>query len=291
MSTGGGLNLDAGQGSGGGEPAPYMLPEGYTKADKGGWFLGDEVPPGETGSSGGKKCGNEILGIVRDFKRGDPGHMGHPDFQTYYGTGATLGLVGLELLSQKPVYSGTGHLANPRQMTSELDFAQWYVTDANEVLTERVNMAYEIYFSLEPNDGVRTFESTAFFPLEGAGFGSEPPFIVNEGLPDEQTFAEQNFFFTTEVHTKFAYHGGEVFSFTGDDDLWVFINGKLALDLGGLHPSLSGSVDLDASSAKLGIEVGKEYTLDLFHAERGMPESNFRIDMTLEFTACNIIVK
>jgi fibro-slime domain-containing protein len=91
-----------------------------------------------------------------------------------------------------------------------------------------------------------------------------------------------NFWFTTEVHTKFEYKGGEVFTFIGDDDLWLFINDRLAIDLGGLHPPRTGMVDLDRDAAKLGIEVGKTYSMDIFHAERHTDASTFRIQTTID---------
>ena len=47
------------------------------------------------------------------------------------------------------------------------------------------------------------------------------------------------------MHLEFTHSGGEVFTFEGDDDVWVFINKKLAVDLGGMHPKLDGTANLD----------------------------------------------
>lgn len=74
------------------------------------------------------------------------------------------------------------------------------------------------------------------------------------------------------------YTSGEKFTATGDDDLWVFVSVKLALDLGGLHPKLDGTIDMDALAAQLGLTKGKAYDLELFHAEHHTTASRFRVD-------------
>ncbi|MFZ5890241.1 MAG: DUF4215 domain-containing protein [Myxococcota bacterium] len=91
-----------------------------------------------------------------------------------------------------------------------------------------------------------------------------------------------NFSFTTEVKYWFKYDAKATarLEFTGDDDVWVFVNGKLAVDLGGWHVPLDGSVTINATTAATyGLEDGKVYMIGVFQAERQTEGSSFRLTL------------
>jgi fibro-slime domain-containing protein len=291
----------AGSGGSSGAGGTVTVPADFIPADMGGYKLGAAVQGGgldDTGVSAADGC-NTIVGVVRDF-RGVNQTNGHPDFESFCGDEPTKGLVAPDLdPSRKPVYAsqceaaagngctqgngrgkkggGGGSMTCPfGQMTTSKDaFDQWYR------FTDGTNQPFVLFLNFVPSGNVSTFQSSHFFPLDGAGFG-------NSGQDTDHK--DHNFHFTTEVHTQFKYNGGETFTFTGDDDLWVFINGKLAMDLGGLHPAASDTINLDQAAATLGITKANVYPMDLFHAERHTDASNFRVDTNFTFVDCGAIL-
>ena len=87
-----------------------------------------------------------------------------------------------------------------------------------------------------------------------------------------------NFGFTMKVQAKFEYVPGQYFEFFGDDDVWVFINNKLVVDIGGQHGQQRGSVNLDT----LGLVEGQEYPFHIFYVERHTSSSNFMMRTSMD---------
>ena len=97
---------------------------------------------------------------------------------------------------------------------------------------------------------------------------------------------KHNFNYTIRTHSRFVYKEGadQKFFFSGDDDVYVFINGNLLVDLGGQHSQLDGSFNLDtlAEDPKYGLINGKAVDFDFFYIERHSKESNFWAKMSFK---------
>ncbi len=187
--------------------------------------------------------------VVRDFR------SSHPDFETDR-IGSERGIVASRLGDDgKPVYRGPSATTSGRA-----SFDQWYRD------VPGVNASVEIELPLRPSPSdpsLFVFEDLTFFPIDGRLFGNER--------------WEHNFHFTLEATGTFLYEGGETFRFRGDDDVWVFVDRRLAIDLGGVHSAEDASVSLDA----LGLIPGERYELHLFFAERHTNESTFLIETSV----------
>lgn len=231
---------------------------------------------GATGGTGGappEMCSDKLTLRVRDFSQSHPDFQwsGHPNFSLI--TEVRTGIVAPDLAKQpdgsyKPVYvagpdvSPDGPSYAP--FTGAESFDTWYRD------TPGVNFATNVELPLTADGKTLVYDSADFHPIDASfGFGDEGFYL--DGMPN-------NWHFTTEALVSFRYQGGEVFTFRGDDDIWVFINHKLAIDLGGLHGPEQGSVDLDQSAGELGLVLGEAYDLQVFHAERNYSGSNYRFE-------------
>jgi fibro-slime domain-containing protein len=81
----------------------------------------------------------------------------------------------------------------------------------------------------------------------------------------------------------FVYEPGQEFFFRGDDDIWVFINNQLVVDLGGNHGPAPGYVKLDTIKTPVPLKKDSTYTLNVFFCDRRGPGSNVRISTNMYF--------
>jgi fibro-slime domain-containing protein len=252
----------------------------------------------------------QLTGVVRDFKEYTvPGGQADMERTPDNGFGRYSGNVELTLGSNgKPVFTGSGHKistqwrdAEHRQIChcvydaslgddagewgsastggiqSAASFSQWY----NDV--PGINLSAPLTITLNrQSDGSYVFDDKldplyssrgGFFPIDNQLFGNSP------GSP------HHNYHFTYELKTQFTYQASanQVFKFIGDDDVWVYINNQLVIDLGGVHAAHDQVIELN----RLGLVDGQTYHLDFFFAERHRTQSNFRIqtNLMLESTA------
>ena len=254
-----------------------------------------------------------LTGIVRDFKeKTAPG--GHPDFENRPSNG--FGRYSANIATtigedSKPAYTGGGYKvasqwrdAQHQQIcyhvydaypapgdtegkfgtestggiTSADSFDQWFRDELGMNISAPLTLAF-----VRQDDGTYVFDDRedpyymdlgGFFPIDGTMFGN------SGGMPDH------NFHFTFELHGEFEYDAGanQFFKFTGDDDVWVFVNGQLVIDLGGIHAALDQYIEMD----RLGLSDGEVYQIDFFFAERHRTQSNFRIQTNMPIVSTEL---
>lgn len=196
-----------------------------------------------------------LTGTIRDFCAPDiPDACTRLDDFEGAITGLVTGMVSPTLNSSGlPTYVGGGSGA-----TTATNFSKWYTNAPgfNDSTPTSLTLT-------ETSPGIFTYANSAFFPIDDSLFG-------NQGRSN-------NFHFTMHLEGLLSFQQPtDSFTFTGDDDLWIYVNDRRVMDLGGVHSAATGTFT-GANLAALGLTPNTPYALDIFFAERHTTQSNFNI--------------
>ena len=186
----------------------------------------------------------------------------------------------------------------------------WYFDSADTTLAMRTDKESGSYYLKDV--GHQDWSKNVNSSSNTSGVSNTYGFFPFNETAAKCSASNYNYGFGTKLEFKFRLtEDGQVvgtdgskhpikFNFSGDDDVWVYVDGKLALDVGGAHGKVTGQIDFKnkiatvsntkksqnessnegaptTSSVEIKGSNSDEHTLTMFYMERGMWESNMKV--------------
>ncbi len=234
------------------------------------WILGNADGPPDLSYIFPGKLGDcsslRLASKLRDIDTAHPG-FNKDVCHSWVGQGIWAGLVKNRLGPDgKPVLNDTVQCLQKIDWFDAEHFSNGYTNEKCYNLVLHKN-----------DEGLYEYDTNEFFPLDSFKYLDNNNTIPNPNNNLGNSTSGHNISFSMETGAEFEYRKGQKFYFRGDDDVWVYIDSQLVVDLGGIHAPAEGGVDLDT----LGLTPGKTYSFKLFFCERNCCGSSFRMVTSL----------
>lgn len=231
-----------------------------------------------------------------------------PHFNEEFLTGDNSKHTALAKIYKNVSFPFTKQKLNDKGEKDDNGVEYWYFDSADTTLAMRKDIASQNYYlenvgkkqdwSKNVNSASADQKTHGFFPFNETSTSCKAS-KYNYGFGTKLEFK----FRLTDNGTVVGTDGKEhpiKFNFSGDDDVWVYVDGKLALDVGGAHGKVTGQIDFKNKKATVSktkksqnesskegeptvssVEIkgsnSDEHTLTMFYMERGMWESNMKV--------------
>ncbi len=133
-----------------------------------------------------------------------------------------------------------------------------------------------------------------FNPIAGMGYGnSGDTYRMARDGSQENYYNDTNYNLTLEGHAQFIYYQDAdlYFNFTGDDDVYLYINGIRVLDMGGAHSISKAGISLNNVAEICGLKDGEVYDFDFYYMERHGTAANFSIETNIKVVDASMLTE
>ena len=133
-----------------------------------------------------------------------------------------------------------------------------------------------------------------FNPIAGMGYGnSGDTYRMARDGSQENYYNDTNYNLTLEGHAQFIYYQDAdlYFNFTGDDDVYLYINGIRVLDMGGAHSISKAGISLNNVADICGLKDGEVYDFDFYYMERHGTAANFSIETNIKVVDASMLTE
>ena len=204
----------------------------------------------------------------------------HNTFDDSIGYGKTIPEYKTIRLVEKQVDGKTVYVFNSGYDGAVYDSASGtiYNTQTNTITTRLDDKGKTMYArgNLVPEN--------RFDPIANMGYGkSGNTYTMARDKSQVYYYNDTNYNLTLEGHAKFIYYEDSdlYFNFTGDDDVYLFINGIRVLDMGGAHSVSKAGISLNNVATLCGLKDGEIYDFDFYYMERHGTAANFGIETNI----------